>query len=236
MFHFLLHLTSNLSVRKSSIHCYGPAPSIICLGNLCIASKYLFNLWQLRQSRLFGSMVRKLDFNPGGPGSNPTIGANFFSDASLLCYDCHVVRWGLGRDRILLSRKWLHVIINDDFLEKGECYGPALLPSIICPGSLCIASKYLFNLWQLRQRVDPLALWLEHWIFIPEDRLRIPWSAGNFFSYVSFLCYDFHVVRTGTQDFVLSDFICNRRALSNTLWLASQNWIFENREAKTKPY
>ena len=38
-------------------------PSIICLGRLRIASKYIFNLWQLRyQSRLFGSVVRTLDF------------------------------------------------------------------------------------------------------------------------------------------------------------------------------
>ena len=36
--------------------------------------------------------------------------------------------------------------INDDFLEEGECYGLALLPSIICLGRLCIASKYKYNL------------------------------------------------------------------------------------------
>ena len=174
----------------------------------------------------------------------PRQAGNFFSYASFLCYDFYVVRWGLVRDRTLLSRKWLHVIINDDFLEKGEYYGlgglvvsaldfqagyrgfesrsgrdnfqtiitpssysmcpglsikwtgrrlvtdsgtkcawviheskavqihihhsnrrclyvprvpgsvknphnnnnPALLPSIVCLGSLCIASKYLFNL------------------------------------------------------------------------------------------
>ena len=45
-----------------------------------------------------------------------------------------------------IRRKWLHVIINDDFLEKGECYDRALLPSIICLGRLRIASKYIFNL------------------------------------------------------------------------------------------
>ena len=34
----------------------------------------------------------------------------------------HVVRWGLVRNRTLLSRKWLRVIINDDFLEEvGVC-------------------------------------------------------------------------------------------------------------------
>ena len=41
-----------------------------------------------------------------------------------------------------IRRKWLHVIKNDDFLEEGECYDRALLPSIICLGRLRIASKY----------------------------------------------------------------------------------------------
>ena len=94
-----------------------------------------------------------------------------------------------------IRRKWLHVIINDYFLEKGECYGLALLPSIICLGRLRIASKYIFNLWQLRQGVDSLAQWLEHWIFNLEDRVRFPRKAEYFFSYASFLCYGYHVVR-----------------------------------------
>ena len=50
-----------------------------------------------------------------------------------------VVRWGLVRDYTLLPWKWLHVILNDDFFEKGECYDLALLPSIICLGRFCIA-------------------------------------------------------------------------------------------------
>ena len=125
----------------------------------------------------------------------------FFSYALFLCYDFHVVRWGLVRDRTLISRKWLRVIINDDFLEKGECYGLALPPSIICLGRLRIASKYIFNLWQLRQGVDSLAQWLEHWIFNREDRFRFPRKAGIFFSYASFLCYGYHVVRPGYNRF-----------------------------------
>ena len=232
-----LHVIKNDFIEKRE--CYGPAllPSIICLGSLCIASKYLFNLWQLRQR--IDSLAQWLEhwiFIPEDRVRIPRSAGNVFSYASFPCYDFHVVRWGLVRDRTLLSRKWLHIIINDDFLEKGECYGPALLPSIICLGSLCIASKYLFNLWQLRQRVDSLAQWLEHCIFIPKDRVRIPRSAGNFFSYAASICYDFHVVRTGTQDFVFSDCICNRRAQSNTLWSASRKWTFENREAKARPY
>ena len=98
-----------------------------------------------------------------------------------------------------IRRKWLHVIINDDFLEEGECYDRALLPSIICLGRLRIASKYIYNLWQQRQRVDSLAQWLEHWIFNREDRVRIPGKTEYFFSYASFLCYDFHVVRMHKQ-------------------------------------
>ena len=67
----------------------------------------------------------------------------FSSDASFLCYDYHVVRWGPSRDWTLFRRKWLGVIINDDFLEKGECYGLALLPSIICLGRFRMACRYI---------------------------------------------------------------------------------------------
>ena len=77
------------------------------------------------------------------------------------------------------------------------CYDRALLPSIICLGRLRIASKYIFNLWQLRQGVDSLAQWLEHWIFNREDRVRFPEKTEYFFSYASFLCCDFRVVRWG---------------------------------------
>ena len=61
---------------------------------------------------------------------------------------------------------------------------------------------YIFNLWQLRQGVDSLAQWLEHWIFIREDPGSIP-TKGRifFFSYASFLRYDFHVVRPVKRSF-----------------------------------
>ena len=49
------------------------------------------------------------------------------------------------------------------------CYDRALLPSIICLSRLRIASKCIFDLWQLRQGVDSLTQWLELWIFIRED-------------------------------------------------------------------
>ena len=54
---------------------------------------------------------------------------------------------------------------------------------------------YIFTLWQLCQGVDSLAQWLEHWIFNREDRVRFPGKTDYFFSYASFLCYCFRVVR-----------------------------------------
>ena len=90
---------------------------IICLGRLRIACRCMFSLWQLRQGVKF-------------VGSNPTIGGKFFSCVSFLCYNFHVVRWGLGWDWTFLCRKWLYIIINDDFLEMGECYDLAFLPRL----------------------------------------------------------------------------------------------------------
>ena len=178
--------------------CYDRAllPSIICPGRLRIASKYIFNLWQLRQG--VDSLAQWLEhwiFNREDRVRFPRKAEYFFSYVSFLCCGYHVVRWGLVRDWTLLSRKWLHDMINDDFLEMGACYDRALLPSIICLGRLRIASKYIYNLWQLRQGVDSLAQWLEHWIFNREDRVRFPGKTEYFFSYASFLCYGYHVVR-----------------------------------------
>ena len=89
---------------------------------------------------------------------------------------------------------------------------PSTPTSIICLGRLRIAYRYIFNLWKLCQGVDSLAQWLEHWIFNWEDQVQFPRKAGNFFSYASFLRYNFHVVRlcrlserltsTGAQTFV----------------------------------
>ena len=50
-------------------------------------------------------MVRALDFYPGGPGSNPTISGNFFSYASFLCYDFHVIRLVIFHI-ILINELW----------------------------------------------------------------------------------------------------------------------------------
>ena len=178
--------------------CYDRAllPLIIYLSRLRIASNNIFNLWQLRQG--VDSLAQWLEhwiFNREDRVRFPGKTEYFFSYASFLCYGYHVIRWGLIRNWTLLSRKWLHVIINDDFLEKGECYDRALLPSIICLSRLRIASNCIFNLWQLCQGVDSLAQWLEHWIFNREDRVRFPGKTEYFFSYASFLCYGYHVVR-----------------------------------------
>ena len=63
-------------------------------------------------------------------GFNPTVGGKFFSYASFLFNDFRAVRWG-SRIGHYFAEKWLRVIINNDFFEKGECYGLSLLPSII---------------------------------------------------------------------------------------------------------
>ena len=83
-------------------------------------------------------------FLSGQTGFESHDGRDFFSCASFLCYDFHVVRWRLVRDWTILRRKWLHIIIND-FLEKGECYDLALLPLIISLGRLCIACRYTIS-------------------------------------------------------------------------------------------
>ena len=129
-------------------------------------------------------------------------------------------------------------------IVRGRCYGLALLPLIICLGRLCIASKYIFSLWQLHQGVDSLAQWLEHWIFIRDDRVRIPWQAGNFFSYASFLSYNFNVVRWGLvrnrtlfhQKWLHSPFVNNRSrsGCKATHWFILQYRIQPN--YRTYPY
>ena len=175
-------------LRKHTFLCYGLAllPSIICLSRLRIASKYIFTLWQLRQG--VDSLAQWLEywiFNREDRVRFPGKTEYFFQLCfiPLLRLSCRKMGARPGLD--FIRRKWLHVIINDDFLEKGECYGLALLPSIICLGRLCIASKYIFTLWQLRQGVDSLAQWLEHWIFNREDRLRFPGKTEYFFQ----LCF-----------------------------------------------
>ena len=71
--------------KKASLyHCYGLSllPSTICLGRFRMACRYIFTLTTASGSRLFGSVVRLLDFYPGRPGSNPTTGGKFIQ----LCF------------------------------------------------------------------------------------------------------------------------------------------------------
>ena len=143
----------------------------------------------MSESHLFGTVVRALDFFFQTEGVRiPWKEEIFVSYASFLCNDFHVVRWWLVWDWTLPGWKWLCVIINDDFLEKGKCYNLALLPSIICLGRLHIASKYIFSLWQLRHRIDSLGQWLEHWIFSRTDWVRIPQKEQKFFSAMLHSC------------------------------------------------
>ena len=175
-------------INLTPFNCYDRAllPSIICLSRLRIASKYIFTLWQLHQG--VDSLAQWLEhwiFIREDPGSIPRKDGIFFQLCfiPLLRLSCRKMGARPGLD--FIRRKWLHVIINDDFLEKGECYDRALLPSIICLSRLRIASKYIFTLWQLHQGVDSLAQWLEHWIFIREDPGSIPRKDGIFFQ----LCF-----------------------------------------------
>ena len=80
------------------------------------------------------------------PGSIPMKGGIFFQlwFIPLLRLSCR--KMGALPKLDFIRQKWRHVIINDDFLEEGECYDRALLPLIICLGRLRIASKYIFNL------------------------------------------------------------------------------------------
>ena len=161
-------------------------PSISCLGRLRIASQYIFSLWQLRQRvDTLAQWLEHWIFNLEDRVRFPHQAWKFFQLCfiPLLRLSCRKMGARPGLDFIRL--KWLHVIINDDFLEEGECYDRALLPSIICLGRLRIASKYIFNFWQLRQGVDFLAQWLEHWIFNREARVRFPRQAWKFFQ----LCF-----------------------------------------------
>ena len=90
---------------------------------------------------------------------------------------------GRLRDRPTLYR----VAIKAGLYRKAVqvCYIPI-------PGDILPLGIYSFSDNCVRE--DSLAQWLEHWTLIREDRVRIPRSAGNFFSYALFL-YGFHVVR-----------------------------------------
>ena len=46
---------------------------------------YIQSLTTVSGSRLFGSVVKALDFYLGGPGLNPTIGGKFFQLCFILC-------------------------------------------------------------------------------------------------------------------------------------------------------
>ena len=75
---------------------------------------------------LFGSVVRALDFYPGGLGSIPRKDGIFFQLCfiPLLRLSCRKMGARPGLD--FICRKWLHVIINDDFLPwKGGVLRPS---------------------------------------------------------------------------------------------------------------
>ena len=124
--------TEHSCLRLSALADYAQLLSIYSIFDNCV-----------RESALW---LRALDFYPGGPGSIPTAGVRFFQLCFIPLLRLSGRKMGARPALDFIRRKWLHVIINDDFLEKGECYDRALLPSIICLGRLRIASKYIFNL------------------------------------------------------------------------------------------
>ena len=69
-------------------------------------------------------MVRALDFYLGRLCSNPTIGRKYFQLGFIPVLWLLCRKMGLVRDQTLLCWKWLCVIINDDFLEKGGMLQP----------------------------------------------------------------------------------------------------------------
>ena len=116
-------------------------------------------------SRLFGSVVRALDFFRTDRVWIPWQAGNLFSYAWFLSYDFHVVKWGLVRDWTTSSKMASHH--HKWWLPwKEGVLRPSSPTSIVCLGRLCIASRYICNLWQLRQWADSLGQWIEHWIFI----------------------------------------------------------------------
>ena len=76
----------------------------------------------------------------------PQWAENFFQlcFVPLLRLSCRKMGARPGLDYI--SPKMASRHLNDDFLEKGECYDLAILSSIICPGMLRIACRYILNL------------------------------------------------------------------------------------------
>ena len=86
-----------------------------------------------------------------------------------------------AQNGLILRRIGFQVIINDDFLEEGECF-------LVYTQSLTIASG--------RRLCGSV---VEHWIFNPAARVRFPLKSWDFFqpNLLCFvLCYGFHVVRT----------------------------------------
>ena len=153
-------------------------------------------------SRLFGSVVRALDFYPGRPGSNPTTGGNFFQLCfiPLLRLPCCKMgaspRFGFSSPKMASRHhKWW-------LLWRRGVLRP-ILPSIICLGRFHVACRYIFNLWQLGQGMD----------FYP-GRPGTNRTIGGFFYFFFFSCalflwhYDFHLVKVVSYEmFVLSLFV-----------------------------
>ena len=77
--------------------------------------EYIQSLTPTSESRLFGSVVRALDFYSDRPDSNPTkYGIFFFSYASWICYNFHAVRYLKKKNKSDTSK------IGSESVQRGS--------------------------------------------------------------------------------------------------------------------
>ena len=153
-------------------------------------SFYVYNnLWQLRQGRLL--VFRALDFW----SRHPVWVEPFFKLCLSFCFGFHAVRWGLVRDRTLLCQKFALCLYKWLLPRTCWCVTNIYLYLIICEKQIMHSFYVITNLWQLRQGVDFLARWLEHWIS-DQDVLGLnPVWVEPFFKLCLSFGYWFHAVR-----------------------------------------
>ena len=111
---------------------------------------------------------------------NPNIGGKLFQLCFILCYDFHVVRWGLLHHRTLLRQKWLRVIINKEKYSADKYF-------------LLLLFFLEYRIWQFMQKF-PIKYEITHPIF--EKNYRAPVTTSFFqpkriqiFSYSSLKTY-----------------------------------------------
>ena len=119
-------------------------------------------------------MVRALEFCPGNHGSIPTRVGNF----SALLYN--FVNFCVLRQRLQNSPKiGFRVIINDDFFEAGECYGPALLTDCL-PRQIMHSFKVYIQSLTTASGSRLFGSVVGELDFCPGNHGSVPFRVGNF--------------------------------------------------------